>query len=333
MNNNEVKGQQSKRMKFVLLGIIIVIAIVAAIAIVQYRKVSLERYKSSIDSQLINLTQLKNEMYFNDDYLKSISDIETNSAEAYSSKNLKQLSTISHQAADLYEQISTEIAGYNKYYKLLKETVEKTNSLKKHYFAKGYDTAKIDLTKENAEQALSNSDCTKYNSIYDSLVNQIKPLEIHISQSLENIYSKVTDEQNSEYPFVIKEENMPTTWSYKPLVKQTIECPTWVITREAEVLDAPPIANLFIDGSSAEYTYSISQIPTQEITIEDENREMKKALVNTEVKFKAKAGYEYDKKIPLNERPSYLFKNSKGQICLALKDYNGKENYILYIPG
>ena len=78
---------------------------------------------------------------------------------------------------------------------------------------------------------------------------------------------------------------------------------TWVITSEADTLDEPPYANLFIDDSSNDYDYSINQIDTKEITVQDKNRELQKALVNTEVTFKKQADYDDDEYTALNERP------------------------------
>ena len=68
-------------------------------------------------------------------------------------------------------------------------------------------------------------------------------------------------------------------------------------------MDEPPYANLFIDDSSNDYDYSINQIDTKEITVQDKNRELQKALVNTEVTFKKQADYDDDEYTALNERP------------------------------
>ncbi|NDO18289.1 hypothetical protein FMM68_01210 [Lachnospiraceae bacterium MD329] len=150
------------------------------------------------------------------------------------------------------------------------------------------------------------------------------------SESIQTFKSKTDIESNEEFPFSVKESDLPKTWSFKPLVKQRINYPTWVITQESDVLDEPPYANLFIDGSSAEYYFTVNQVETKEIMVQDENRELQTAFVNTEVIFKAKDGYRGEE-IPLNERPAYLLKDKKGQIYLALKNYDGEDWYVLYI--
>lgn len=70
---------------------------------------------------------------------------------------------------------------------------------------------------------------------------------------------------SEQYPFGIDESSLSKEWSYHPLVKQKKNFPTWVITSEADTLDEPPYANLFIDDSSNDYDYSINQIDTKEI--------------------------------------------------------------------
>ena len=97
-------------------------------------------------------------------------------------------------------------------------------------------------------------------------------------------------------------------------------------------MDEPPCANLFIDDSSAEYNFSIHQVETKEITVQDESGSLQKALVNTEVNFDMKDGYSIDEYTALNERPAYLFKDKNEKILLALKNYDGEDYYVLYSP-
>lgn len=183
---------------------------------------------------------------------------------------------------------------------------------------KNESTNKIDLSK------YSNEELTKLRDEIDSLLNE--------SKSAQTFKSVTELEANEEFPFAVKESDLPKTWSFKPLIKQRINYPTWVVTHESDVLDEPPTASLYIDGSSAEYYYTVNQVETKEIMIQDENRELQKTFVNTEVVFKAKDGYRGEE-IPLNERPAYLLKDKNGQIYLALKDYDGEDWYVLYVYG
>lgn len=73
-----------------------------------------------------------------------------------------------------------------------------------------------------------------------------------------------------------------------------------------------------------------NQIDTKKISVQDDNRELKDALVNTEVLFTIQEGYTVDESSVLNERPAYLLKMKSGEIYLALQDYDGSEFYVLY---
>lgn len=148
---------------------------------------------------------------------------------------------------------------------------------------------KISETKSKANDSINNSDFTKYEELYGVLSEQDKALSQHIDEEMSKIYNVPTN-LSEQYPFGIDESSLSKEWSYHPLVKQKKNFPTWVITSEADTLDEPPYANLFIDDSSNDYDYSINQIDTKEITVQDKNRELQKALVNTEVTFKKQAG-------------------------------------------
>ena len=326
---------KKKKIKiFIIISVIVaILATIGVIGVFQYRKITLEKYNTDIQEQLTNLSHLENEVYFNHDYKKDISDIESESKIAFENKQLSKLSEVRNQATDLYDKISAEIDKYNKYYTLLTETVENSNNLKKNYFSKTYDTSKLDTTKDKAEKAISESEYTQYEELYNTLSEQNTILETNIQKSLSEIYNKVTDEENFDFPFAVKEAEIPAQLSFKPLVKQTESYPTWVTSRDSEVLNEPPVACLFIGGSSAEYNYTIKQIPTKEIAVQDENRELQKVLVNTQITFKVLEKFSWENKVSLNERPAYFFKDKKDQIYLALKDYEGGEYYILYLPG
>ena len=117
---------------FIIISVIVaILATIGVIGVFQYRKITLEKYNTDIQEQLTNLSHLENEVYFNPDYKKDISDIESESKIAFENKQLSKLSEVRNQATDLYDKISAEIDKYNKYYTLLTETVENSNNLKK----------------------------------------------------------------------------------------------------------------------------------------------------------------------------------------------------------
>ena len=184
---------------FIIISVIVaILATIGVIGVFQYRKITLEKYNTDIQEQLTNLSHLENEA-FNLIIKKDISDIESESKIAFENKQLSKLSEVRNQATDLYDKISAEIDKYNKYYTLLTETVENSNNLKKNYFSKTYDTSKLDTTKDKAEKAISESEYTQYEELYNTLSEQNTILETNIQKSLSEIYNKVTDEENFDF--------------------------------------------------------------------------------------------------------------------------------------
>lgn len=80
------------------------------------------------------------------------------------------------------------------------------------------------------------------------------------------------------------------------------------------------------DAKAAE----LKQIDTVDLKVKDENGEMVKALVNTEVMFTEQSEVSYDNE--LDARPFYLCKSKENDTILLVKSYEGKEYYIPYLP-
>lgn len=151
------------------------------------------------------------------------------------------------------------------------------------------------------------------------------------SEEQSECYSAETDTPlNKDYPYAVLDTSLELPWDFSPLVKQKNNCPTWIIANEADTLDEPPYANLFIDDSSANYTFNIEQVDTKEITVQDENRELQKAKVNTQVTFKHDEEFGMDENIRKNERPGFFFVDQNGYLRLALQSYDDEDFYILY---
>ena len=63
---------------FIIISVIVaILATIGVIGVFQYRKITLEKYNTDIQEQLTNLSHLENEVYFNPDYKKDISDLES----------------------------------------------------------------------------------------------------------------------------------------------------------------------------------------------------------------------------------------------------------------
>lgn len=331
-----MKNEKNINKKKFLIGAVTFIAVVALIIsffVLRNREKRIEENKLQIEKNLSDLENLENEVYFNSDYIASISDMKEASEKAVENNDLKELVSINKEIANLYSKAEQEIARYNELYTVLQDEMSRTVELQNNYFAKDYDTSKLNQTKDRVESALSKSDYLEYEQLYKEFSGQNDALRDFIDNALNSTYSVETNTNISkDYPFAVLEEDIPLPWSFKPITKQTKNHPTWIIANEADVLDEPPYANLFIDDTSAEYTFDIHQAETKEITVQDESGSLQKALVNTEVNFDMKEGYSIDQYTALNERPAYLFKDKNEKILLALKNYDGEDYYVLYSP-
>lgn len=317
----------------VIVALLIIAALIISFFIIRQRKREISENRVQIEKCLSDLESFENEAYFNSDYINDISDIESSSKKAFEKGDLNEIVSINKEVTDLRDRVEQEIARYNELYTLLQDEMSRTIELQNNYFAKDYDTSKINQTKDKVQNALSESQYLEYEQLYKDFSGQNDALSKFINNALNDIYSVQTNTDISkDYPFAVSEEDVPLPWSFEPVIKQTKNHPTWIIANEADVLDEPPCANLFIDDSSAEYNFSIHQVETKEITVQDESGSLQKALVNTEVNFDMKDGYSIDEYTALNERPAYLFKDKNEKILLALKNYDGEDYYVLYSP-
>ena len=216
-------------------------------------------------------------------------------------------------------------------YSATKKEIETADKLAGNYYTQYYDAKGFDAARENAEAVLNSSDEERYSEAYSSLKAENESLQSYIDGETAKSYSVTTD-LDDEYPFMIDEEHLPSQWNFSPIVMQTSSHPTNVVSMK-KATDLPTYIDLFINGSSRNYTYAISQLPTKEISVQDANGEIQTALVNTEVRFTAAfdQAANHDPGKELNERPGYFFVDKNGYIVLALPNYDGEDHYVLYV--
>ena len=285
----------------VIVALLIIAALIISFFIIRQRKREISENRVQIEKCLSDLESFENEAYFNSDYINDISDIESSSKKAFEKGDLNEIVSINKEVTDLRDRVEQEIARYNELYTLLQDEMSRTIELQNNYFAKDYDTSKINQTKDKVQNALSESQYLEYEQLYKDFSGQNDALSKFINNALNDIYSVQTNTDISkDYPFAVSEEDVPLPWSFEPVIKQTKNHPTWIIANEADV--------------------------------QDESGSLQKALVNTEVNFDMKDGYSIDEYTALNERPAYLFKDKNEKILLALKNYDGEDYYVLYSP-
>lgn len=253
-----------------------------------------------------------------------------------------KLNKIKNEYEALSDEDRADIKNYDKYeealkkynsliYKEIKKELEVATEAEKDYFAQYYDLKKFSNVKSDAQNAIDNSDSEKYLEVYKALKEANIDISSFIEEESKKIYNAPTSENpNEEFPFAVNSENIVPPIQAEPLIKQNSKHPTWIIFSEPNTTDEKPFANLFIDGYSNQYDYNIQNIVTTEIKVQDENKEIQAALVNSQINFKSQEGYPVDANTGLNERPAYLLADKNGNILLALKSYDGEEYYILY---
>lgn len=296
-----------------------------------YLKHEFNQTKKSIKVNLEKLKELKNEVYFDPKYEEDINIIESEYKNIVKIIGINELTSIRKESSKMYDKINEEIKNYNELYKNIQSEIELCDNLRNNYFAKNYDTSKLTISRDNAENILNESNYLEYEKIHSDLSGQNKVLEQFIAEEETKIYNQPTEFGiGTEYPFALNKDNLVAPWGFHPLIKQNSKHPTWVLCNEPDVTDRPPTVNLFINDSSADYFYDIHDIPIKEITVENESGEMQIALVNTEIAFSQDEQFGYDEYRVLNERPGYFFVNKNGEIELALKNYDNEEYYVLY---
>lgn len=214
-------------------------------------------------------------------------------------------------------------------YKLITELIENADELSSSYFAQRYDMKAFQAARDAAQSALDNSDRASYGSVYSSFLEEVNDLKAFVDTETEKSYSAQTS--IGDYPFMVDESQLPEEWSLHPIVMQTSSHPNWIMS-EQQATDLTEWVIPFIGGSGREYTFTITQIPTTEITVEDDNGELRTAYVNTELQLEQyrKEEVNRDPNKELNERPGYFFSDKSGNLVLALQNYDGEDYYVLY---
>ncbi|MFV0361783.1 MAG: zinc-ribbon domain-containing protein [Suipraeoptans sp.] len=334
INSNDSEPPKSNKKKFICILGIGVLALVCIVGIgisFHIRKENINKAQTEINQQLSKVKSLEKEVYFNPKYENNITEIKTETKNAVAHNNVKKLLALDKDSTTLYNAADKEIQEYNGYFKKLNDEIKQSETLISDYYAMDYDVSKFNDIKDKAKSVISTSDYKEYKDTYDNLSEQNKLLEDYIEKSKNESYSVQTEnEPGAEFPFEIKETDLPTSWSFQPIAKQTLAYPTEVTTRESKILGEPNETIFNINQSSNYYVYSIRQIPVKEITVQDENREEHKAFVNTEVDFAIYKEYVPDHNTELNQRPAYLFVDKNNHINLALQSYEGEDFYALY---
>ena len=263
--------------------------------------------------------------------INAIGEVSLQSGEAIESAQAKYdaLTDEEKTKVENYDKLqSAEKEFTQQLYSATKKEIETADKLAGNYYTQYYDAKGFDAAKESAEAVLNSSDEERYSEAYSNLKAENESLQSYIDGETAKSYSVTTD-LDDERPFMLDEGHLPSQWNFSPIVMQTSSHPSNVVSMK-KATDLPTYIHLYINGSSRDYTYALSQVPTKEINVQDKNGEIKTALVNTEVSFTAVIRQAANHEMELNERPGYFFVDKSGYIVLALPNYDGEDHYVLY---
>lgn len=281
----------------------------------------------SISSEIDLANELKDSVFAEDYDTEDLDTAIENAQEVVDKEQEKKYQTaydaLTSETQKLEDYIDTE--GYAAISKL----VEKSNELKSNYFAKYYNTSILDAVKNDAQAIINRKDVLSYAEAYDNLSSEYDKLSDFISDQESQCYNDPIS-NDADHPFAVEIGDEILEHFFEPIKMQSSATPQEVLFSPAETTDGQPYANLFIDNSSANYSYTINTIDTKEVQVQTEDGSLTNAYVNTEVDFTIVPEYSVGgNEEALNQRPAY-FISKDGSIELLLQSYDGDTFYIVY---
>lgn len=216
-------------------------------------------------------------------------------------------------------------------YAEIKKKIEKLESLESSYFAQYYDMNSIDSVKKEATDALESSSTADYPEIYNSLESEISSFNEYVEAETAQSYSVQTND--GDYPFAVDESEIQYHYGMVSFEKRSSDYPSSPCFFDADTTDEPAIFSFDCKKKSCEYACKFSTVETRGIDVQDEDGELKKAFVNTEVilsKPPASWGSGNRGLYSLGKESCYLFQSDEYGLMLAVKDLVKKDGYILY---
>lgn len=217
-------------------------------------------------------------------------------------------------------------------YAEVKRDLEEVDVLKGGYFAQHYDMSGIDAACDSAQKALDASAKDQYADAYTALESELTDFNEYVKKETEQSYSVQTDEGGS-YPFAVNPTDIEYGFCVTPLVKRSSKYPFNLAFSEGSTTDDPTIMTFSCKDESCVYACKIKNVKTKCIEVQDENGELQKAYVNTEVvtsKPPLSWGSGNHGLYPLGKGACYLFQSSDHGVTLAVKDLVEKKGFVLY---
>lgn len=322
----------NKKKTIVIAGVSLVIIVGAAGGLVYYNNQQNEKREelsTVIQTNFSEIEKQRSDKYYPTEKDSEFEELKELANKYADDRNIAGLEEIKQKSDDLDSDIQNQIKKYDQQYLDLNNNISNSEMLLSNYFAKDLDIRQLKEDIENAKKVLENSKFKEYESTLSTLKTSSGLIDNKIRSKKAEIVSTETN-FDEEYPFAVEDKyfNDEKNWDFQPLVKQTKVNPDFIYKHEPDHLDETGYFNLFTGGGSQRYDYKFKNIPTKEITVETSNRTKKKALVNTEINFKAQYN-ENDSN--LKERPAYFFVDkNNNNIYLAIQNFEDDSYYMLY---
>lgn len=219
-------------------------------------------------------------------------------------------------------------------HKDLNDQIEKATAAANGSFAGFYDTDSLRALNDALEKAndvIASDDKDALNKALESLKSETDSFNQFVSGLKSDSLSKQTNE--GDYPYSVDQSKFQSGFIMAPLVKRDSSYPYNVCFDEGETTDSPLILGFQMGDKWCHYSCELTSIPTTVIEVQDKDGNLKKALVNTEVKI-ISANTKYGKTdtglYPLGEHSAYLFCDKNKGTTLALNDLVTKNGFITF---
>lgn len=269
--------------------------------------------------------------------IDAIGDITVESREAIELAN-ERYAAVDDELKPEVENADVLDAANAEYSEVLKESTRKlfdeAQELKLSAFAQFYgeeSIANLDKAIDDAGNALMDTNTDSLQKAHDAISDEIKSFKNYIDRQEDESISRKTNK--GEFPYAVEEADLEYGFVLSPLVKRSSDYPYDISLFEGSTTDEPSTLHFQVGANGiCAHFFSLNNIPTTVIEVQDGEGNLHKALVNTELKLsESSENWGQDNGLyPLDERSCYLYHDKDYGTTLAVKDLVGNKGYITY---
>lgn len=300
------------------------------------RNMQLNSYKEVIKENLIDFDEIKDSPFLLEPTKAEIANVISESEKLLDEKSLngekyKAIENLANRSESLIISSQNEREEIGHAYSSIQENLSLYTQLKNDYFYKDLkDTKKSSYEKtiKDSQTVFDCKDINNYVSTAKSLEKETTEIANHLEELNKNIFSEQINIDET-YPYAIRyTDGIFNGYRFALVKKQNSLTPTDILFCESTTTDGPDTADLFVEGSSPIYIYTVKNVETKQISIQTDSGEIQKALVNTQIQFSPKQRETAETRRSGN--PGYIFVGKDDDIFIAMEDYNNNPYYVLY---